>query len=49
MNHAFLSGYLGGLEVNGVRAVLAPEPGECCVRLGTGEAEAAEDETPGGR
>ncbi len=49
MNHAFLSGYLGGLEVNGVRAVLAPEPGECCVRLGTGEAEAAADETPGGQ
>ncbi|WP_306192463.1 metalloregulator ArsR/SmtB family transcription factor [Streptomyces sp. MK5] len=34
MNHAFLSGYLHGLEVNGVQAVLAPEPGECCVRLG---------------
>lgn len=34
MNQAFLSGYLGGLEVNGVQAVLAPEPGECCVRLG---------------
>ncbi|WEO93364.1 hypothetical protein A6P39_004610 [Streptomyces sp. FXJ1.172] len=33
MNQAFLSGYLGGLEVNGVHAVLAPEPGECCVRL----------------
>jgi predicted ArsR family transcriptional regulator len=49
MNHAFLSGYLGGLEVSGVRAVPAPEPGECCVRLGTGEAEAAADETPGGR
>ncbi|WP_065967147.1 helix-turn-helix transcriptional regulator [Streptomyces sparsogenes] len=34
MNHAFLSGYLNGLEVSGVQAVLAPEPGECCVRLG---------------
>ncbi|MEU0331836.1 transcriptional regulator [Streptomyces sp. NPDC006193] len=34
MNLAFLSGYLDGLGVNGVRAVLAPEPGECCVRLG---------------
>ncbi|MFF9089195.1 hypothetical protein ACF1BE_22785 [Streptomyces sp. NPDC014991] len=33
MNQAFLSGYLTGLEVRGVRAVLAPEPGECCVRL----------------
>lgn len=33
MNQAFLSGYLDGLEVTGVQAVLAPEPGECCVRL----------------
>ncbi|MFE5029381.1 hypothetical protein ACFRAO_40330 [Streptomyces sp. NPDC056656] len=33
MNQAFLSGYLTGLEVNGVKAVLTPEPGECCVRL----------------
>ncbi|MFF1280742.1 helix-turn-helix transcriptional regulator [Streptomyces sp. NPDC058299] len=33
MNQAFLSGYLTGLEVRGVQAVLAPEPGECCVRL----------------
>ncbi|WP_425246166.1 helix-turn-helix transcriptional regulator [Streptomyces sp. NEAU-NA10] len=34
MNQAFLSGYLNGLQVNGVQAVLVPEPGECCVRLG---------------
>ncbi|MGW3991264.1 helix-turn-helix transcriptional regulator [Streptomyces sp. NPDC004830] len=34
MNHAFLGGYLDGLRVSGVRAVLAPRPGECCVRLG---------------
>jgi predicted ArsR family transcriptional regulator len=33
MNHAFLTGYLGGLKVNGLQAVLAPVPGECCVRL----------------
>jgi predicted ArsR family transcriptional regulator len=33
MNQAFLRGYLTGLEVNGLKAVLAPEPGECCVRL----------------
>ncbi|MGV9853609.1 helix-turn-helix transcriptional regulator [Streptomyces sp. NPDC003442] len=39
MNHAFLAGYVNGLEVNGVRAVLAPEPGECCVRLGPGDTE----------
>ncbi|MGW2823616.1 helix-turn-helix transcriptional regulator [Streptomyces sp. NPDC001443] len=37
MNHAFLGGYLDGLEVNGVQAVLVPEPGECCVRLGPSE------------
>ncbi|MFF4401098.1 helix-turn-helix transcriptional regulator [Streptomyces sp. NPDC001480] len=34
MNHAFLTGYLEGLDITGVQAVLAPEPGECCVRLG---------------
>ncbi|MEV5518108.1 transcriptional regulator [Streptomyces flaveolus] len=34
MNQAFLSGYLTGLEVGGIQAVLAPEPGECCVQLG---------------
>ncbi|MFF7045300.1 helix-turn-helix transcriptional regulator [Streptomyces massasporeus] len=48
MNQAFLSGYLDGLEVNGVRAALAPEPGECCVRLGSGDSESADD-TPQGR
>ncbi|MER5687448.1 helix-turn-helix domain-containing protein [Streptomyces sp. NPDC002205] len=34
MNHAFIAGYLQGLEVSGVEAVLAPRPGECCVQLG---------------
>lgn len=47
MNQAFLSGCLKGLQVNGVQAVLAPEPGECCVRLGPGSSadddRAAED------
>ncbi|MDT3397945.1 transcriptional regulator [Streptomyces sp. B1866] len=33
MNHAFLTGYLDGLHASGVEAVLAPEPGECCVRI----------------
>ncbi|MCW7940619.1 transcriptional regulator [Streptomyces hygroscopicus] len=33
MNHAFLTGYLEGLQVNGVQAVLAPRPGQCCVQL----------------
>ncbi len=34
MNHAFIAGYLQGLEVRGVEAALAPHPGECCVELG---------------
>ncbi|MFF1398461.1 helix-turn-helix transcriptional regulator [Streptomyces sp. NPDC058287] len=34
MNHAFITGYLQGLEVSGVEATLAPRPGECCVQLG---------------
>ncbi|MEU0385503.1 helix-turn-helix transcriptional regulator [Streptomyces chartreusis] len=34
MNHAFLTGYLDGLRISGVQAVLAAQPGECCVRLG---------------
>ncbi|MDT0615921.1 helix-turn-helix transcriptional regulator [Streptomyces lancefieldiae] len=33
MNQAFLSGFLNGLQVSGVQAVLAPATGECCVRL----------------
>ncbi|MER6472378.1 helix-turn-helix transcriptional regulator [Streptomyces collinus] len=34
MNQAFVSGCLHGLQVSGLQAVLAPDPGECCVRLG---------------
>lgn len=44
MNHAFLAGYLDGLQVGGVRAVLAPRPGECCVQL---TPDAACPEPPG--
>ncbi|WP_344946037.1 helix-turn-helix transcriptional regulator [Actinomadura miaoliensis] len=33
MNHAFLTGYVEGLGVTAVEAVLAPRPGECCVEL----------------
>ena len=33
MNHAFLAGFLDDLEAFTVRAVLAPEAGECCVEL----------------
>lgn len=36
MNREFLAGYLEGLQVIGVEAVLAPTPGECCVRLTAG-------------
>jgi len=35
INHAFLDGMLAGLEVDSVRAVLEPHPGECCVQLRT--------------
>ncbi|MFI2641831.1 helix-turn-helix transcriptional regulator [Streptomyces sp. NPDC018610] len=34
MNQAFLGGCLSGLQVNGIQALLAPQPGACCVRLG---------------
>ncbi|MFB6849051.1 helix-turn-helix transcriptional regulator [Streptomyces sp. NPDC056373] len=47
MNQAFLSGYLEGLEVSGVRAALEPEPGECCVRLGLWDGESTEETPPG--
>ncbi|MYS88820.1 transcriptional regulator [Streptomyces sp. SID5464] len=42
MNHAFLTGYLDGLRIGGVQAVLAPRPGECCVRLGPDGADPGE-------
>jgi predicted ArsR family transcriptional regulator len=40
LNQAFLAGYLDGLEVTGVQATLAPQPGACCVVL-TGESHSA--------
>ncbi|MFD1939681.1 helix-turn-helix transcriptional regulator [Nonomuraea mangrovi] len=33
INHAFVDGFLAGLEAAGIRAVLAPRPGHCCVEL----------------
>jgi predicted ArsR family transcriptional regulator len=33
INHAFVSGFLAGLGASGIQALLAPTPGECCVRL----------------
>ncbi|GII92989.1 transcriptional regulator [Sinosporangium siamense] len=33
MNHAFLAGYLQGLQATAVQAILAPRSGECCVQL----------------
>jgi hypothetical protein len=33
MNKSFLAGVLTGLDATGVRAVLAPKAGECCVEL----------------
>ncbi|MGP4000672.1 helix-turn-helix transcriptional regulator [Streptomyces sp. 8N706] len=33
INHAFLDGFLTGLQAAGIDAVLAPRPGRCCVEL----------------
>ena len=33
LNHAFLTGFLDGLDTPTVEAVLEPRPGECCVEL----------------
>lgn len=33
INHAFLDGFLTGLQAAGIDAVLAPHPGRCCVEL----------------
>lgn len=33
VNHAFLTGFLTGLDAPQVQAVLAPRPGHCCVEL----------------
>ncbi|MGW6781688.1 helix-turn-helix transcriptional regulator [Streptomyces sp. NPDC054987] len=33
INHAFLDGFLTGLQASGIDAVLAPHPGRCCVEL----------------
>ncbi|MGH3766170.1 MAG: helix-turn-helix transcriptional regulator [Pseudonocardiaceae bacterium] len=35
INHAFLTGFLHGLQATTVHAVLAPHPPECCVQLRT--------------
>jgi predicted ArsR family transcriptional regulator len=34
INHAFLDGFLAGLDAPATEARLVPTPGECCVRLG---------------
>ncbi|WP_243766204.1 hypothetical protein [Streptomyces sp. GC420] len=36
INHAFLDGFLTGLEAAGIDAVLAARPGRCCVELRAG-------------
>jgi len=33
MNHAYLAGLLSGMEIDDVRAYLAPQDAECCVEL----------------
>lgn len=47
INHAFLTGFLTGLDAATTRAVLMPYTGECCVRLcaaGASAAGAADDQ-----
>jgi predicted ArsR family transcriptional regulator len=39
MNHAFLTGFLDGLDAPAVQAVLEPRTGECCVELRTTHAD----------
>jgi predicted ArsR family transcriptional regulator len=34
INHAFLTGFLEGVEASTVRASLVPRPGACCVEIG---------------
>jgi len=46
MNQAFLGGYLRGLQISGVDAVLVPSRGECCVRLTTAGPQTACSEAP---
>ena len=36
LNHAFLTGFLDGLDAPTVEAVLTPRAGECCVELRLG-------------
>ncbi|TQF07283.1 transcriptional regulator [Kitasatospora acidiphila] len=43
INHAFLCGFLAGLETHGIDAVLAPRPGQCCVEL---RAAASDNDKP---
>ena len=50
INHAFLGGFLTGLETTGIDAVLAPKPGRCCVELrATGDGHGAENGTADSR
>jgi predicted ArsR family transcriptional regulator len=47
INHAFLTGFLRGLQATTVHAVLAPHPPECCIRLHTGPLTNDPDSTAG--
>lgn len=48
INHAFLTGFLGGLHARTVEAVLNPRPGACCVELQAGPAS-TDGTVPDGR
>jgi predicted ArsR family transcriptional regulator len=41
LNHSFLTGFLTGLNVTSVRALLQPRAGECCVELRSAAAASA--------
>jgi predicted ArsR family transcriptional regulator len=42
INHAFLTGFLDGLEAPTVHATLAPHPGHCCIELGVAKEPGAQ-------
>jgi len=46
INHAFLAGFLGGLDTAAVHAVLDPHAGECCVELRATAAQVAPRAAP---
>jgi predicted ArsR family transcriptional regulator len=46
INHAFLAGFLDGLDATPLQATLAPRPGACCVELGAEPPPGSPRQTP---